>query len=291
MKKFVKIMLIIAAVFTALGLGLSIGAAAMGASVETEEVFRQFKEHGMDVEHVWKSMVWFKDDDYEEPDLDGKTVEASGESEDGKKVYKLDAAENLEISLRSDSLSMEEWDEKGICVEVENDASGNVKVASSSNKIEILSTKKSNNRKVKILYPREMEFSELEIEMDLGDVYVESELRTRKLEISVGAGEFNGYEKITAREATVEVGAGNMKLDLLDTSKMTGECGMGNLEVTLAGEEDDYYCDVECGFGNISVGQNESSGVAGEHQWGSKDAGKEVQLECGMGNITVRFEK
>ena len=291
MKKFVKVMLIIAAVFTALGLGLSIGAAAMGASVEGQEIIREFQKHGMNAKKVWKNVVWFSDDDDEDAEFDGETVSADGESEDGTKVYKLDAAQKMEITLRSDTLSMEEWDEKNICVEVQNDASGNVKVASSSDKIEIKSTKKKSNLQVKVLYPKGMKFTALEIEVDVGSVYLESPIEADELAVSVGAGELYAYEEITARQTDMEVGAGNIELNLLDTKKLSGECGMGNLEFTLAGQEDDYYCDVECGFGNISVGKTDFSGVAGEHQWGSKDAGKEITLECGMGNISVAFQE
>lgn len=290
MKKFAKIMLIIAAVFTALGLGLSIGAVAMGASVQRQEIFREFQKHGMDAKEVWKSAVWFTGDDDEDAELDGEPVSAQ-ESEDGKKVYKLDAAQKLEISLRSDTLTMEEWAEKNISVEVQNDSSGNVRVASSSDKIEIKSTKKKNDRQVKIYYPKGMRFTELDIEVDMGSVYLEDSIETDELAASVGAGEFYGYEKIIAGETNMEVGAGNMELNLLDTKKLSGECGMGNLEFTLTGKEDDYYCDVECGFGNISVGKMDFTGVAGEHQWGSKNAGKEITLECGMGNISVYFRQ
>ena len=59
MKKFVKIMLIIAAVFTALGLGLSIGAVAMGASVEGQEIFQEFRKHGMHASEVWTNVACF----------------------------------------------------------------------------------------------------------------------------------------------------------------------------------------------------------------------------------------
>lgn len=290
MKKFVKIMLIIAAVFTALGLGLSIGAVAMGASVEGQEIFQEFRKHGMHASEVWKNVACFSDDDDDEDaELDGEPASADGESEDGTKVYKLDAVQKLEIDLRSDSLTMEEWDESTICVEVYNDSAGNVKVASSSEKIEIKSTKKKTDRQVKVLYPKGLTFTELDVNMDMGSVYVESPIETGKLEVSVGAGEFYGYEKITAEETDLEVGAGDIQLDLLDTQKLTGECGMGNMEFTLTGKEDDYYCDVECGIGEISVGEMDFSGVAGEHQWGSKDAERKIILECGMGNISVDF--
>ena len=68
-----------------------------------------------------------------------------------------------------------------------------------------------------------------------------------------------------------------------------GECGLGELDLTLTGTQEDYNYDLECGVGNLDVGSDSYSGLGREKSISNKGADRKLNLECGMGNISVDF--
>ena len=68
------------------------------------------------------------------------------------------------------------------------------------------------------------------------------------------------------------------------------KCGIGSMYLNLVGSEKDYDYSLECGMGNISLGDRDFSGL-GSGQEISNGSDKKFTLECGMGEIEVDFEK
>ena len=94
---------------------------------------------------------------------------------------------------------------------------------------------------------------------------------------------------MTAREADLEIGTGSMTFADLSARKTDGECGLGELDLTLTGTQEDYNYDLECGVGNLDVGSDSYSGLGREKSISNKGADRKLNLECGMGNISVDF--
>ena len=301
MKKFTKGMLIAAGIFAAAGIGLTAAGGVMGASMSELTGVNSLKRI------LWMT-EWDDDhDDYDDIDdddyVDHDGMEYSAEvgqknmepaavgnesSTDGT-VYQLKyQPTKLDIELKYDELILEEGD--SFCVRVYDDNGKNVTVKESSDTLKVRSTKKlSKTRKVYISYPKDVKLQELEIEMGAGTVYLNRDIETEKLSVEMGAGEFDSKNPVTAEEADLEIGTGSMTFADLSAKKISGECGLGELDLTMTGTQEDYNYDLECGVGNLDVGSDSYSGLGREKSISNTGADRKLDLECGMGNVSVNF--
>lgn len=299
MKKFTKVMLVIAAVFAAVGIGLSAGGVAMGASMEHVEVLQELKNSYKGVAHFvgwnddwdddWDDDDWDDDDGYD----DDETRVQGTENGDNTRVYEVAEVSELEIELKYDELVLcsdaSVNDGPGIRVEVTNDSSGNVKVKTEGDTLKIKGDRKARNRSVKVFYPENAQFRSVEIDVDAGSASIGNDLETDEISVSIGAGEFVNSGEITAREADFSVGVGSVDVQSLEAKKIDGECGMGDLSIKVKGKEEDYNYKLECGVGEISIGDDSYSGIASDKTLKNPDAAGKVELECGMGTVRVSF--
>ena len=305
MKKFTKGMLIAAGIFAAAGIGLTAAGGVMGASMSELTGVNSLKRI------LWMT-EWDDDhDDYDDIDDDDDyedRVEHDGmehSAEMGQKnmepaavgnesatdgiVYQLKyQPTKLDIELKYDELILEEGD--SFCVRVYDDNGKNVTVKESSDTLKVRSTKKlSKTRKVCISYPEDVKLQELEIEMGAGTVYLNRDIETEKLSVEMGAGEFDSKNPVTAEEADLEIGTGSMTFADLSAKKISGECGLGELDLTMTGTQENYNYDLECGVGNLDVGSDSYSGLGREKSISNTGADRKLDLECGMGNVSVNF--
>ena len=291
MKKFTKGMLIAAGIFGAVGIGLTAAGGVMGASMSELTGVKSLKRvllvadgdydyddsDDYDDDDDYDDYDYDDSDDYDSDDYDDSDdcddsedyARAVDENEEDSTVYQLKyQPTKLDIELKYDELILEEGD--SFCVRVYDDSGKNVTVKESSDTLKVRSTKKlSKTRKVHISYPEDVKLQELEIEM--------------------GAGEFESKNPVTAREADLEIGTGSMTFADLSARKTDGECGLGELDLTLTGTQEDYNYDLECGVGNLDVGSDSYSGLGREKTISNKGADRKLDLECGMGNISVDF--
>ena len=301
MKKFTKGMLIAAGIFAAAGIGLTAAGGVMGASMSELTGVNSLKRI------LWMT-EWdddhddYDDDDYEDhvehdgmehsAEMGQKNMEPTAvgnESATDGTVYQLKyQPTKLDIELKYDELILEEGD--CFCVRVYDDNGKNVTVKESSDTLKVRSTKKlSKTRKVCISYPKDVKLQELEIEMGAGTVYLNRDIDTEKLSVEMGAGEFDSKNPVTAEEADLEIGTGSMTFADLSAKKISGECGLGELDLTMTGTQEDYNYDLECGVGNLDVGSDSYSGLGREKSISNTGADRKLDLECGMGNVSVNF--
>ena len=305
MKKFTKGMLIAAGIFAAAGIGLTAAGGVMGASMSELTGVNSLKRI------LWMT-EWDDDhDDYDDNDEDDdyedhvehdgmehsaemgqKNMESAAvgnESATDGTVYQLKyQPTKLDIELKYDELILEEGD--SFCVRVYDDNGKNVTVKESSDTLKVRSTKKlSKTRKVCISYPKDVKLQELEIEMGAGTVYLNRDIETEKLSVEMGAGEFDSKNPVTAEEADLEIGTGSMTFADLSAKKISGECGLGELDLTMTGTQENYNYDLECGVGNLDVGSDSYSGLGREKSISNTGADRKLDLECGMGNVSVNF--
>ena len=315
MKKFTKGMLIAAGIFGAVGIGLTAAGGVMGASMSeltgVESLKRvllvadgdydyddsddyddddDYDDYDYDDSDDYDSDDYDDSSDYDDSDdYDDSEDYARAEDEEDGTVYQLKyQPTKLDIELKYDELILEEGD--SFCVRVYDDSGKNVTVKESSDTLKVRSTKKlSKTRKVHISYPEDVKLQELEIEMGAGTVYLNRDIETEKLSVEMGAGEFESKNPVTAMEADLEIGTGSMTFADLSARKTDGECGLGELDLTLTGTQEDYNYDLECGVGNLDVGSDSYSGLGREKTISNKGADRKLDLECGMGNISVDF--
>ena len=154
--------------------------------------------------------------------------------------------------------------------------------------------------------PANYYFEKVTLDLGAGSMTAE-ELQTGSLEANVGAGKM-AFEKLDADQATLDCGAGQITVEELNsreaevsvgmgsvrlsgdvTERLTGECSMGELKLTLAGAQTDFNYDLSCGMGEMKVGEDSYNGMAQEKQI-DNHADKNMQLECAMGSVKVEFE-
>ena len=291
MKKFTKGMLIAAGIFAAAGIGLTAAGGVMGASMSELTGVNSLKRilwmTEWDDDHDDYDDI--DDDDYVDHDGMEYSAEVGNESSTDGTVYQLKyQPTKLDIELKYDELILEEGD--SFCVRVYDDNEKNVTVKESSDTLKVRSTKKlSKTRKVYISYPKDVKLQELEIEMGAGTVYLNRDIETEKLSVEMGAGEFDSKNPVTAEEADLEIGTGSMTFADLSAKKISGECGLGELDLTMTGTQEDYNYDLECGVGNLDVGSDSYSGLGREKSISNTGADRKLNLECGMGNVSVDF--
>ncbi|MGN8753133.1 DUF4097 family beta strand repeat-containing protein [Blautia sp. HCP3S3_C4] len=291
MKKFTKGMLIAAGIFAAAGIGLTAAGGVMGASMSELTGVNSLKRilwmTEWDDDHDDYDDI--DDDDYVDHDGMEYSAEVGNESSTDGTVYQLKyQPTKLDIELKYDELILEEGD--SFCVRVYDDNGKNVTVKESSDTLKVRSTKKlSKTRKVCISYPEDVKLQELEIEMGAGTVYLNRDIETEKLSVEMGAGEFDSKNPVTAKEADLEIGTGSMTFADLSAKKISGECGLGELDLTMTGTQEDYNYDLECGVGNLDVGSDSYSGLGREKSISNAGADRKLDLECGMGNVSVNF--
>lgn len=302
MKKFTKGMLITAGIFGVLGIGLSASGAAMGATMDSVELLRDFRDR---VNAELTETGYYDDDyddydDYDDDEIHDRAVTKSsnnvqGITEGGVRSYTLNDVTKLDVELSWDAFVMESWDKNEFGVEIEGDEKEEVSVLQQGQEVKLASKKPGEKheepRTVTFYYPENTSFREVDIEIGAGTAELMDAITADDFSFTVGAGSGSSYDRINAGEISLEVGVGVLDLDIVEAWEIDGECGMGSLDATFAGREDDYFIRTEGGLNSMTIGSNELGGVSGNHSFGNKGAAHTVELECGMGSINIDFEE
>ncbi len=143
--------------------------------------------------------------------------------------------------------------------------------------------------KILLYLPSGYNWQKADIEVGAGQIVAEG-LQAGKLEVSVGAGEIR-LNEVEIEELEAQVGMGNFIARGAVSVSIEAECSMGNMELELAGAQTDYDYEVKCVAGNIRIGEDKYSGGIVKEQQINNGAGRSIDLECSMGNITVTFEQ
>lgn len=158
-----------------------------------------------------------------------------------------------------------------------------------------------------ITIPRDYQLEEINISFAAADLEIE-DLWAEDMTIHGGAGEAKiqnlkvdssldlkiaaGELKVNSGEITgdcrLDCGAGelNMELGKLDGS-LEANCGMGQIAMTLPGERVNYKIDSQASLGQVQI----DGGEHDEQHSENHDIWAELDLTCGMGEITVDFDR
>ena len=116
---------------------------------------------------------------------------------------------------------------------------------------------------------------------------IPSDFQFESVEIEAGASAVE-IESLDTKVLDVEIGAGDIIIDQLEIQKCELSVGMGNAEIKLLGDKDDYNYEIECGAGNVEIGDESFGGLASERHI-NNHANASIEIECGMGNVTIEF--
>lgn len=223
--------------------------------------------------------------------------------------------EELSIDLKYAELNIETIDSNTYQVKAENVLEG-FTCKEENGKLVIKDNIKNNWRirfgdnyhpTITLYIPANASFDKVKIDIGAGSVNANNFV-TNKLAIDLGAGKFEG-SSITAGESDISVGAGSLVIDQFVTDKIDLDCGTGKLELTgsingdadienglgnitlsLKNNESDFNYDIDCGIGNVIVGEQSIGGIATKRTI-SNDADNTMEIECGVGSIEINFVK
>ena len=289
MKKSSKVMLLIAAVVGVAGIGMSIGGVAMGATIAGLNL----SKYGFsDAIKKTTKYVSLDDKDSWEQDWDEITQLEPVETDGDKEIFETAPTSELEFSLSGDELKFQSYDGDKLRIEVTGSKKDKVRIGIEDDSLILETTGRSQNREITVSYPKNVRFKETSIDVAAGTVTMCDEFRTDDLDVSVAAGEFTNAGKISvANDTTITVGTGNVELSELDIYNLEVDCGIGNVDLNILGKEADYNYEISCSAGNVDIGGSSYSGVGHNKNITNPNARRDMNLDCGVGNITVNFEK
>lgn len=302
MKRFLKVILILAAVFGAAGLGLTAGGAAMGATMGDIGVLDQGVKQLLNVLDGRESVIAPEEDMAElEDDFQADAENAVNEkgvltdnadSSAYTKVYEASAVSDLSCDLRYEELVLKTWNEDKVQVKVTGRDHNRVKISNDNGSLRIASNQKVRNRSVEIFCPENLSFQKIKLQMGAGTIELDGDFKAGQMEVNVGAGTLENSGSLDVKEANFTVGVGTADISEIQTEKLNGSCGMGNMDLTLAGKAEDYNYELKCGLGNLEVDDSQETSItSGNKQITNEGATKNIKLDCGMGNVQVDFDE
>ena len=290
MKRFLKVILILAAVFGAAGLGLTAGGAAMGATMgdigALDNGITQIL-HILDHKDGW-------DEENSEAAMDGQDEDLVADADGSAytKAYEASGVSDLSCDLKYEELVLKTWNEAKVQVKVTGKNHNRVKISNDNGSLTIASSQKVRNRSVEIFCPENLSFQKIKLQMGAGTIELDGDFKAEQMEVNVGAGTIENSGSLDIKEADFTVGVGTADISELQVENLKGSCGMGDMELTLTGKATEYNYELKCGLGNLEVDDSlETSITSGNKQITNEGATKNIKLDCGMGNVQVEFEE
>lgn len=225
-------------------------------------------------------------------------------STDIKGIEFLDTNINtLEIDVNYTNLTIKTGN--SLCIETNNTR---INCKQNNQKLKIEEEKYNwffNNDDLDIIIyiPETLDLEKVEINSGAGRIYIEN-LDTEKLDLELGAGETSIENLIVTKECNIEGGAGkvdilsgainNLDLDMgigeinlssILTGKSDIDAGVGNLNIDLQIDKENYTIRVNKGIGTVKIDGNSLSD--GE-VFGS--GANYMEVDGGIGNIKVDFK-
>lgn len=121
------------------------------------------------------------------------------------------------------------------------------------------------------------------------EIRIPERLIFENLEIDAGVGEVSTDGMVSCRKADVECGVGSCMLQLNVRDKLDLNCGVGEIDLILAGQKKDYNYKMECGIGSIQIDGDTFSELGGKQKI-DHGTDREIDVECGIGSVSILFE-
>lgn len=281
MKKGWKIFWIVCGVTAAVGLICCAASLAMG--VTTDMIEARFPN----------GIGWVQDDDND--DMDDTASEETADTSASDSMERYSNIREIEGEVFAGNIVVKAVDGSEITVETEGVSE---RLGFSSYEKEgtlYLKTKENlkewsgmNVGTITVSIPKDMIFEEVSLDIGAGKLEVES-VCADSFSVEAGAGEVD-ILYFDARDAEINCGAGSVTACGRATEEMDVDCGIGQVSLTLDGCEEDYNYDISCGVGEIVCGDKSYSGI-GHDDYVNHGAKKEMDIECGVGQIHIIFQE
>lgn len=268
MKKITKIMLIIAGVLTAISVICTVAAFAMGLTTEYFVKMIQDGRFSFDAGDFHISLG--EEGTY---DFEGEisSTEIQGATITTCEIEEL--CTSMDIEFGAGWIAIRYADVEHIEIGFLEGFKPSIKVKNGTLVIEAktgigIRDNELDTSQMFIRIPRDMHFDEITMELGASQADIEN---------------------LDVDKLVVEVGAGQASISRLIVDEMKLEVGVGQLDIAMYGNESDYNYHIECGVGEIQIGDTSYSGLASAHEVYDADIKKAIDVECGIGKVNIRF--
>ena len=165
---------------------------------------------------------------------------------------------------------------------------------------------KSDN--VTLYIPQDAELESVDLDIGASELYIDT-LNTRELDLSLGAGDVI-IDHLTSdgrisfeigagncstndshcKDATLEIGMGHLSYAGTIYGDLDLECGLGDAELNLEDYEDNHNYSIETGIGKLTIGDKSFNNIGNNFKTDNQ-SNSDYDIECGTGNVVVKFEK
>ncbi len=271
MKKFTKIALILAVVLFSVGLVSVIGSFAMGLTWDSLGDMVDKGKFSFDFSNADEQLYF--DINQEQEDMVQDNMQSPEKEDNGFNAVQEDF-HSLDIEFGYGTLEIKYGDVESVQIKQKNVDKYRCYVEEGALHIEgnqkIKIDNSNHDGEITIVVPKNMVFQEVDLE--------------------VGAGK-GDVANLKANQVDIELGAGEMNVTGLDTKKFDAKTGAGKLYAELVGKQTDYSYELECGIGQLKIGESSYSGLKTEQKISNQGAERFVDIECGVGEIIIKFQE
>lgn len=309
MKRFTKVMLILAAFTFVFGFAITAAAKALGGRMPRTAVINNgwydgewfHVSHSSPDHHEYGTMRDYEipDEDTWDPEYEDMISEVEAEGLAGiDAAFQEVGAHKLEISVEAASVELIEGDtegsiylsEAGKYIEWEQEIDDDTlkltirKKRGTGNKI---SSWDSEAYRAVLVLPKGEEFHEIEINVGAGNVEADR-ITVNKLKLEAGAGSINiGLGNV--EELKIDSQAGSVIYTGKVDRELEVDCQAGNAEIYLSGAQEDFDYDMKVSMGSIEIDGRNYSGLDKKKALTNEDSWKKADLDCEVGSIELAF--
>lgn len=234
--------------------------------------------------HIFSKGIYEVED--KNSDLDGSSTQAD-------EVQKYQGIRQIDADISVGTLEIRKTTDAEVRVETDGvRSSWGFKQRQDGDTLDLSMKKKvstkNNKSKIIVYLPEDMELQEVSLELGAGVLYIE-DIVTGELDIDMGAGQAT-VDHFKAGDLEVSCGAGEVTLTGTVEAGADLECGTGQITYHAAGAEEDYNYDMKSGIGDITINSRSVSGL-GKENFVNNEAYKTITASCGIGEISIDFEK
>lgn len=308
MKKFMKFCFVLALVLIVVGgLFYMIGRRA-GGRQEMDELLTE-------IGGGWVDFDW---EDYN-IGFTGYDIDDVSMFHESYTIWKGDVEKQMIYQGNVEELNLEIG---GSMVEVKNSQDGNIYIEGSSlgkmqayveeGVLYVKSVRPANlmeeikNSSITLYLPEDCTLERLDLslgagQLKLGDMVVQdmtasvgagqllmTNVTLGALDVSLGAGELRTQD-VTVQTLAASIGAGNMDFTGAVNESAEISCNMGNVNMSLTGNKQDFNYQLSCVAGSMKVDGDVFGGAAVDRDI-DNGADKYMQISCSMGNVEVDFQ-
>lgn len=263
MKRFTCITLVISGVCALLGGLFILAGSLMGAGLgECSDLFM----------NGFFSTNWYQKDADADVSSDGTAVRKE-ESFPASEIEKLDF--ELAVGTLNIEENLENPDQILVVTEVKN---AKVDVKQEEDCLEIIEDtgklfwKHHSIVKITVYLPKDKVYQEIDAEVGVGSMLSE-------------------LEKLSAQEVSLVSGTGEIHINGIEVlNDLEVECGVGEVDLGLYGQKEDFNYALDCGVGEILIDQEQYSGLGNTLKL-PYQSDKNATVDCGVGSVRIQFRK